>query len=123
MKLAMVGLGKMGGNMVRRLVKDEHVVVAYNRTPQAAVDLAKEVDGVIPVSSLEELIETLEPPRAIWLMVPHQVVDETIALLLKAGMSSGDLLIDGGNSNFNLSKKRAADLLSSYIHFVVSGSS
>jgi len=123
MKLAMVGLGKMGGNMVRRLVKDEHVVVAYNRTPQAAVDLAKEIDGVIPVSSLEELIETLEPPRAIWLMVPHQVVDETIALLLQAGMSSGDLLIDGGNSNFNLSKKRAADLLSSDIHFVDSGTS
>jgi len=119
----MVGLGRMGGNMVRRLVKDGHEVVAYNRSPQVAVDLAKEVDGVIPVSSLEELIKKLEPPRAIWLMVPHQVVDESIAALIEAGMSQGDLLIDGGNSNFNLSKKRAADLLSSDIHFVDSGTS
>jgi len=123
MKLAMVGLGKMGGNMVRRLVKDGHEVVAYNRSSQVAIDLSKEVDDVIPVSSLEELIKTLEPPRAIWLMVPHQVVDESIAALIEAGMSEGDLLIDGGNSNFNLSKKRAADLLLSGIHFVDSGTS
>ena len=123
MKLAMVGLGRMGGNMVRRLVKDGHEVVAYNRSSQVAIDLSKEVDDVIPVSSLEELIKTLEPPRAIWLMVPHQVVDESIAALIEAGMSEGDLLIDGGNSNFNLSKKRAADLLLSGIHFVDSGTS
>lgn len=123
MKLAMIGLGRMGGNMVRRLVKDGHEVVAYNKSPQTAIDLADEVDGVIPVSSLEELIKTLEPPRAIWLMVPHHVVDESIASLLEAGMSKGDLLIDGGNSNFNLSKKRAADLLVKGIHFVDSGTS
>jgi len=123
MKLAMIGLGRMGGNMVRRLVKDGHEVVAYNKSPQTAIDLADEVDGVIPVSSLEELIKTLEPPRAIWLMVPHQVVDESIASLLEAGMSKGDLLIDGGNSNFNLSKKRAEMLLSKGIHFVDSGTS
>jgi len=123
MKLAMIGLGRMGGNMVRRLIKDGHEVVAYNKSPQTAIDLADEVDGVIPVSSLEELIKTLEPPRAIWLMVPHQVVDESIASLLEAGMSKGDLLIDGGNSNFNLSKKRAKDLLLKGIHFVDSGTS
>jgi len=123
MKLAMIGLGRMGGNMVRRLVKDGHEVVAYNKSPQTAIDLADEVDGVIPVSNLEELIKTLEPPRAIWLMVPHQVVDESIASLLEAGMSKGDLLIDGGNSNFNLSKKRAEMLLSKGIHFVDSGTS
>ena len=123
MKLAMIGLGRMGGNMVRRLVKEGHEVVAYNNTHQTAIDLADEVDGVIPVSSLEELITTLEPPRAIWLMVPHQVVDESISALLEAGMSKGDLLIDGGNSNFNLSKKRAEDLLAKGIHFVDSGTS
>jgi len=123
MKLAMIGLGRMGGNMVRRLVKDGHEVVAFNKSPQAAVDLADEIDGVIPVSTLEELISALEPPRAIWLMVPHQVVDESIALLLQAGMSKGDLLIDGGNSNFNLSKKRADDLIDKGIHFVDSGTS
>ena len=123
MKLAMIGLGKMGANMVRRLVKDGHEVVAFNKSPQAALDLADEVDGVIPVASLAELIKALEPPRAIWLMVPHQVVDESIAALLEAGMSKGDLLIDGGNSNFNLSKKRASDLLAQGIHFVDSGTS
>ena len=123
MKLAMIGLGKMGANMVRRLVKDGHEVVAFNKSPQTALDLADEVDGVIPVASLAELIKALEPPRAIWLMVPHQVVDESIAALLEAGMSKGDLLIDGGNSNFNLSKKRASDLLAQGIHFVDSGTS
>ena len=123
MKLAMIGLGKMGGNMVRRLVKDGHEVVAYNNTHQTALDLADEVDGVTPVASLADLIAALETPRAIWLMVPHQVVDESIDSLLEAGMSEGDLLIDGGNSNFNLSKKRARDLLAKGIHFVDSGTS
>lgn len=123
MKLAMIGLGKMGANMVRRLVKDGHEVVAFNKTAQTAIDLANEVEGVVPVADLPELIKALEPPRAIWLMVPHQVVDESIAALLEAGMSEGDLLIDGGNSNFNLSKKRAADLLQQGIHFVDSGTS
>ena len=123
MKLAMIGLGRMGGNMVRRLVKEGHEVVAYNNTHQTAIDLANEVEGVIAVTSLDELVAALEPPRAIWLMVPHQVVDESIAALIEAGMSKGDLLIDGGNSNFNLSKKRASDLLSSGIHFVDSGTS
>lgn len=123
MKLAMIGLGRMGGNMVRRLVKDGHEVIAFNRTPQTTIDLANEVENVTPVESLIELINALEAPRAIWLMVPHQMVDETIASLIEAGMSEGDLLIDGGNSNFNLSKKRAEMLLSKGIHFVDSGTS
>jgi len=123
MKLAMIGLGKMGANMVRRLVKDGHEVVAFNKTPQTAIELADEVEGVIPVSSLDELVKALEPPRAIWLMVPHQVVDESITALVEAGMTKGDLLIDGGNSNFNLSKQRASDLLAQGIHFVDSGTS
>jgi 6-phosphogluconate dehydrogenase len=123
MKLAMIGLGKMGANMVRRLVKDGHEVVAYNKSPETALELADEVDGVIPVASLDELVKALEPPRSIWLMVPHQVVDESIAALIEAGMSKGDLLVDGGNSNFNLSKKRADDLLQQGIHFVDSGTS
>ena len=123
MKLAMIGLGKMGANMVRRLVKDGHEVIAYNRSPQTARDLANEVDGVTAVESLVELINELEAPRAIWLMVPHEYVDQSIADLVEAGMTKGDLLIDGGNSNFNLSKQRAEDLLSSGIHFVDSGTS
>ena len=123
MKLAMIGLGKMGANMVRRLVGDGHEVVAYSRTPETALELAKELDNVIAVSNLNELLKALTPPRVIWLMVPHQVVDETIDDLLKAGMSKGDLLVDGGNSNFNLSKQRAIDLEAYGIHFVDSGTS
>jgi 6-phosphogluconate dehydrogenase len=123
MKLAMIGLGKMGGNMVRRLVKNGHEVIAYSKSPETALELAQEVDNVTPVTSLVELIKALEPPRAIWLMVPHQIVDQSIADLIEAGMTKGDLLIDGGNSNFNLSKQRAEDLHTKGIHFVDSGTS
>lgn len=123
MKLAMIGLGRMGGNMVRRLVKDGHEVVAFNRSPQTAIDLANEVDNVTAVKSLTELMNNLETPRAIWLMVPHQMVDESIDSLIEAGMCEGDVLIDGGNSNFNLSKKRAEMLSGKGIHFVDSGTS
>lgn len=123
MKLAMIGLGRMGANMVRRLVKDGHEVVAYNKTAEVATKLADEVSGVIPVTSLKELVDALAPPRSIWLMVPHQVVDDSIAALIEAGMTAGDLLIDGGNSNFNLSVRRAADLNKQGIHFVDSGTS
>lgn len=123
MKLAMIGLGKMGGNMVRRLVVDGHEVVAFNRSPEPAIALSTELENVTAVSDLDELIKALEPPRVIWLMVPHQFVDQSIEELLHAGMSKGDVLIDGGNSNFNLSKKRAASLQQSGIHFVDSGTS
>ena len=123
MKLAMIGLGKMGGNMVRRLVADGHEIIAYNRSPQTAVDLSKELDNVSAVSNFDELINALAPPRIIWLMVPHEVVDQNIEGLLRAGLTVGDVVIDGGNSNFNLSKKRAADLQQSGIHFVDSGTS
>jgi len=123
MKIAMIGLGKMGANMVRRLIGDGHEVVAYSRSPETAIQLADEIDNVTPVSNLNELLKALTPPRVIWLMVPHQVVDQSIDDLLKAGMSKGDLLVDGGNSNFNLSKQRAIDLKAYGIHFADSGTS
>jgi 6-phosphogluconate dehydrogenase len=123
MKLAMIGLGKMGGNMVRRLVKDGHEIVVFNRSPEPAIALSKELESVTAVGELAELINELESPRVIWLMVPHQFVDQSIEDLLHAGMSKGDVLIDGGNSNFNLSKKRATSLQQSDIHFVDSGTS
>ncbi len=123
MKLAMIGLGKMGANMVRRLVKDGHEIIAYNRSHQTAIDLAEELDNVTAVASYDDLIKALEPPRAIWLMVPHEHVGESIKSLHIAGITKGDVLIDGGNSNFNLSKQRAKDLLTSGIHFVDSGTS
>lgn len=123
MKLAMIGLGKMGGNMVRRLIRDGHEVIAFDVDIDSATELENELDAVTSVSSINELIKTMAPPRAIWLMVPHQFVDQSIETLLNAGMSKGDLLVDGGNSNFNLSKQRAVDLQASGIHFVDSGTS
>jgi len=123
MKLAMIGLGKMGANMVRRLVGDGHEIVAYDVDSSSAQKLASELDNVTAVDSLDALINASPSPRVIWLMVPHQFVDESIASLLTAGMSAGDLLVDGGNSNFNHSKQRAIDLQAKDIHFVDSGTS
>jgi len=123
MKLAMIGLGKMGANMVRRLVRDGHDVVVFDVDVKNATTLAGEDSNITAVSSLDDLVNQLAAPRVIWLMVPHEYVDGSIQSLLKAGVSAGDLLVDGGNSNFNLSKQRAADLLDSGIHFVDSGTS
>ncbi|VAW65988.1 6-phosphogluconate dehydrogenase, decarboxylating [hydrothermal vent metagenome] len=123
MKLAMIGLGKMGANMVRRLQGDGHEVVVYDVDNNAAVSLAQSLEGVQSVSSLDSLIEALPQPRVIWLMVPHQFVDSSIELLLDSGIKEGDLLVDGGNSNFNLSKQRAATLEQKGIYYVDSGTS
>jgi len=123
MKLAMIGLGKMGANMVRRLVADGHEIIAFDVDKESTMALADELDGVIAVNSVDELIKILSPPRVIWLMVPHQFVDQSIENLLMAGMDKGDLLVDGGNSNFNLSTQRGVDLHSQEIHFVDSGTS
>ncbi len=123
MKLAMIGLGKMGANMVRRLQGDGHEVIAYDVDNEAAQSLAQALDGVEAVSSLDELIKALPQPRVIWLMVPHQFVDNSIELLLQAGVEKGDLLVDGGNSNFNLSKQRGASLQEKDIYYVDSGTS
>ena len=102
MKLAMIGLGKMGANMVRRLTNDIHEVVAYDVSHQTALDLQNETEGVTAVKDFESLFSSLSSPRVIWLMVPHQFVDDTIGDLLGAGLNAGDVVIDGGNSNFKL---------------------
>lgn len=123
MKLAMIGLGKMGANMVRRLVGDDHEIVAYDVESKNSLSLAGELNNVTAVTSLDELIKALPAPRVIWLMVPHQFVDSSIESLIHSGIEEGDLLVDGGNSNFNLSKQRAQALEESGIHFVDSGTS
>jgi 6-phosphogluconate dehydrogenase len=123
MKLAMIGLGRMGANMVRRLDADGHEVIAYNRTTETAIALAEELDNVTAVTNLQELVNSLPAPRVIWLMVPHQFVDLSIDALFEAGMEKGDLLVDGGNSNFNLSIERANKLQELGVHFVDSGTS
>ena len=113
----------MGANMVRRLVRDGHEVIAFDIDAENTAALANELDNVTAVSSLDELINALATPRVIWLMVPHQYVNNSIEALRSAGMSSGDLLVDGGNSNFNLSMQRAEYLQAAGIHFVDSGTS
>ena len=123
MKLAMIGLGKMGANMVRRLANDKHEIVAYDVSHQAARNLERELDGVSAVEDLEILLASLPAPRVIWLMVPHQFVDQTIGELLAAGLSAGDIIIDGGNSNYKQSQQRGEYLQQQSIHFIDSGTS
>src|SRR5260370_4561596 len=115
MQLGMVGLGRMGANMVRRLVKAGHRCVVFDRIPKAVEDLAKE--GAAGSSSLADLVRKLEKPRAIWLMVPAGVVDGTIADLLPA-LEAGDTLIDGGNSYYVDDIRRAQELALNGIHYV-----
>jgi 6-phosphogluconate dehydrogenase len=121
MRLAMIGLGRMGGNMSERLVKGGHEVVVFDRKPptvQQYVSL-----GAIGSTSLSDAMVKLSGPRIAWIMVPAgKPVDETIAKILP-GMSKGDVIIDGGNSNFHDSMKRAAELQTKGIHFVDSGTS
>ncbi|HZM70553.1 MAG TPA: decarboxylating 6-phosphogluconate dehydrogenase [Candidatus Cryosericum sp.] len=120
MQIGMVGLGRMGGNMARRLLKDGHRCVAYNRTPQTVKDLVKE--GALGSDSLRDLAGKLDKPRAVWLMVPAAAVDETIAGLLPH-LEPGDILIDGGNSWYVDDIRRAEELRTAGIHYVDVGTS
>ena len=121
MRLAMIGLGRMGGNMSERLMKGGHEVVVFDRTP-AVVQKYVSIGGTA-ANALQEVTSKLKSPRIIWIMVPAgKPVDETIAALLP-GMSKGDVIIDGGNSNFHDSKRRAAELLTKGINFIDSGTS
>ncbi|UIJ37350.1 decarboxylating 6-phosphogluconate dehydrogenase [Desulfobaculum bizertense] len=121
MQIGMVGLGKMGMNMARRLLQDGHEVVAYNRSPAQTDALAKEYGGAIAAHTLEELVEALEPPRLVWLMLPAgQIVEEHIVLFTNL-LSRGDVLIDGGNSRFRDDIRRARQLKKHGLHYVDAG--
>ncbi len=120
MQLGMVGLGRMGANMVRRLMKHGHQCVVYDRSPQAVKNLTRE--KAIGAASLASLAKKLSKPRAIWLMVPAGVVDQTIAGILPS-LSPGDILIDGGNSYYVDDLRRARELASRKIHYVDVGTS
>ena len=120
MQLGMVGLGRMGANMVRRLIKKGHNCAVYDRSPQAVNELVK--DNATGASSLQDLVKKLAKPRAVWLMVPAGVVDQTIADLLPH-LDAGDILIDGGNSYYIDDIKRAEELASKKIHYVDVGTS
>jgi len=120
MQLGMIGLGRMGGNMVRRLLKGGHQCVVFDMSPKAAKELTKE--KAIGAASLADLVKKLTKPRALWLMVPAAVVDKTIADVLPH-LEAEDILIDGGNSCYVDDIRRAKELTSKRIHYVDVGTS
>jgi 6-phosphogluconate dehydrogenase len=120
MQLGMVGLGRMGANMVRRLLKGGHECVVFDMSPQAVNDLAAE--HAVGSTSLADLVRKLEKPRAVWLMVPAAVVDKTITDVLPA-LEPDDILIDGGNSYYIDDIRRAKELAPHRIHYVDVGTS
>ena len=120
MRIGMIGLGRMGANMVRRLIKGGHECVAYDRSADAVKTVAGY--GAQGAASLKELVQGLKPPRAVWIMVPAGLVDSVIQEL-KPLLQSGDVLIDGGNSNYRDDVRRAAALKPSGIHYLDVGTS
>src|SRR6478672_8034769 len=120
MQLGMIGLGRMGSNMVRRLLKGGHECVIFNRSPKPVEELAKE--KAVPAASLKDLVGKLKKPRAVWLMVPAGVVDDMIAELVPS-LEAGDILVDGGNSYYIDDIRRARELARKKIHYVDVGTS
>lgn len=121
MDLGMVGLGKMGANMSRRLIAGGHRVVGYDPRAEAVEELVG--DGADGAHSLAELVEKLEPPRTVWIMVPAgKITDDTIDSLAEL-LAAGDTIIDGGNSNYKESQRHAAELQEKALHFIDVGTS
>jgi 6-phosphogluconate dehydrogenase len=120
MQLGMIGLGRMGANMVRRLIAGGHPCVVFDVAPKAVQELV--VQQAVGASSLADLVKKLAKPRAVWLMVPAAVVDQTIADLLPS-LEPGDILIDGGNSYYVDDIRRAKELAAKRIHYVDVGTS
>ncbi|HEY4879256.1 MAG TPA: decarboxylating 6-phosphogluconate dehydrogenase [Candidatus Acidoferrales bacterium] len=120
MQLGMIGLGRMGANMVRRLMKGGHECVAFDMSQTSVQALAKE--GATGAGSLDDFISKLKQPRAIWLMVPAAVVDSTLAQLLPK-LAKDDIVIDGGNSYYIDDIRRAGELKAKNIHYVDVGTS
>jgi 6-phosphogluconate dehydrogenase len=120
MQLGMIGLGRMGANLVRRLMRDGHRCVAYDVSADAVKQL--EADGATGSASLADFVSKLEHPRAIWVMVPAGIVQQTLEEL-KPLLAEGDIIIDGGNSYYRDDIARAKELKSSGIHYVDCGTS
>jgi len=120
MQLGMIGLGRMGANMVRRLIRGGHECVVFDMSPQSVSQMAK--DGATGSSSLEDFINKLHAPRAIWLMVPAGVVDDTLKQLVSR-LQKDDIVIDGGNSYYIDDIRRAKELQAHGIHYVDVGTS
>jgi 6-phosphogluconate dehydrogenase len=120
MQLGMIGLGRMGANMVRRLMRGGHECVVFDLNVKAREELAKQ--GATAPSSLDDFVARLKPPRAVWLMVPAAVVDKMIAEF-SGRLQKGDILIDGGNSYYIDDIRRARELTPKGIHYVDVGTS
>src|ERR1035441_10270880 len=120
MELGMIGLGRMGTNMVRRLMRAGHHCVVYDLQAEAIQALAKE--GAVGTTSLEDFANKLKLPRTVWMMVPAAVVDPTLKTLIPL-LKRDDVIIDGGNSYYHDDIRRAADLKSKGIHYVDVGTS
>jgi 6-phosphogluconate dehydrogenase len=120
MQIGMIGLGRMGANMVRRLMRNGHPCVVYDRSPQAVETLGR--DGATPTATLAEFVAKLERPRAICMMVPAAFVDATIDELVPL-LAQGDIVIDGGNSHYHDDIARAKRLSTKSIHYVDMGTS
>jgi len=120
MQLGMIGLGRMGANMVRRLVRGGHECVVHDVVPEAVRALAGE--GAVATTSLDDLLSRLTPPRVVWLMVPAAIVDPTLEQLV-ARLAPGDIIVDGGNSYYRDDIERAKRLAARGIHYVDVGTS
>ena len=120
MQLGMVGLGRMGANLVRRLMRDGHRCVVYDVNPAAVTELAGE--GATGATSLDDLVAKLDKPRAVWLMLPAAIVDATLDQLVPL-LEPGDAVIDGGNSYYRDDITRAKRLVAQNIHYVDCGTS
>ena len=120
MQLGMVGLGRMGANLVRRLMRDGHRCVVYDVNPEAVKQLEEE--GATGATSMQELVDKLEQPRAVWLMLPAAIVDSTLDALTPL-LEPGDAVVDGGNSYYRDDITRAERLVAQDIHYVDCGTS
>jgi len=120
MQIGMIGLGRMGGNMVQRLLRAGHECVVWNKSPGPIATLAGL--GAIAASSPADLIARLVPPRAVWLMVPVPAVEGLVATLAPL-LARGDCIVDGGNSPFELAIRRATELSARGIDFLDTGTS
>src|SRR5919204_6725176 len=120
MQLGMIGLGRMGANMVQRLLAGGHRCVVYDRSPKAIEELTQA--KAVGASSIADLVKKLETPRAVWLMVPAAAVDATIEELLPH-LTPGDIIIDGGNSYYVDDIRRAQQLADKRVHYVDVGTS
>jgi len=122
MEIAMIGLGKMGANIAQRLLLGGHQVAGYNRSPQVTRKLASE-HGLTPAFSLPEVVAALKPPRFVWVMVPSGAATEETVQALAGLLSSGDVLIDGGNTFYKDDIRRARELETRGLHYLDVGTS